>query len=135
VYFKTYTGSQVGMPPNGGGGGKGFGHNITARNVILDSPGYGVYLGQNNSNSGDLPSTFQFSNLTFTNWTGTTSSSNRKCLTSGETSHFANEVLFIQWSAFLVARQRLALGLLSQISTLRHPVVSLASTPAKTSKI
>ncbi|TDZ16244.1 Alpha-L-rhamnosidase rgxB [Colletotrichum orbiculare MAFF 240422] len=35
-YFKTWTGEQIGYPPNGGGGGKGYARNIVLEDIKLD---------------------------------------------------------------------------------------------------
>ncbi|KAI0795696.1 pectin lyase fold/virulence factor [Abortiporus biennis] len=70
VYLKTWTGSVNGVPPTGGGGG-GVANNFKVND--LDSTVIHLYQ-TNGGHSGDAPSTLQFSNLTFTNWTGSSRS-------------------------------------------------------------
>ncbi|KAI0824306.1 pectin lyase-like protein [Trametes gibbosa] len=71
VYFKTWTGAVHGSPPTGGGGGGGYVSNVIARRVSLDRVTVPIHLYQTNGgHSGDAPSTLQFSNLTFSDWTG-----------------------------------------------------------------
>ncbi|KAK7683589.1 hypothetical protein QCA50_013427 [Cerrena zonata] len=71
VYFKTWTGSVNGAPPTGGGGGGGFVSNVKSKNFQLDSVDGPIHLYQTNGgHSNDAPSKLQFSNLTFSNWTG-----------------------------------------------------------------
>ncbi|KAI0074347.1 pectin lyase-like protein [Panus rudis PR-1116 ss-1] len=76
VYLKTWTGTVHGEPPTGGGGGGGHVSNVISRNFQLDDlDGNPVHLYQTNGgHSGDAPSTLQFSNLTFINWSGTSRS-------------------------------------------------------------
>ncbi|EMD36110.1 glycoside hydrolase family 28 protein [Gelatoporia subvermispora B] len=72
VYFKSWDGSVHGTPPAGGGGGSGFVSNVISRNFSLDQVTEPIHLYQTNgAQSGDLPSTLQFSNLSFIGWTGT----------------------------------------------------------------
>ncbi|KAG6901695.1 hypothetical protein C0995_009025 [Termitomyces sp. Mi166 len=72
VYFKTWTGTVDGVPPTGGGGGTGRVNNVRAKGVRLDRVDVPVHLFQTNSgHSGDMPSTLEFSNLTFAEWSGT----------------------------------------------------------------
>ncbi|KAI0628254.1 pectin lyase-like protein [Trametes polyzona] len=71
VYFKTWTGSVNGSPPTGGGGGGGYVSNVVARRVSLDRVTVPIHVYQTNGgHSGDQPSKLQFSNLTFSDWTG-----------------------------------------------------------------
>ncbi|KAH9850890.1 pectin lyase-like protein [Lenzites betulinus] len=71
VYLKTWTGSVHGSPPTGGGGGGGYVSNVVAKGVSLDRVTVPIHLYQTNGGqSGDQPSTIQFSNLTFSDWTG-----------------------------------------------------------------
>ncbi|KAL1664778.1 pectin lyase fold/virulence factor [Schizophyllum commune] len=73
VYFKTWTGTKNGDPPTEGGGGTGRSSVSAARNVVLDQNDLPIHVYQTNGgHSGDDPSTLMFSNLTFQNWTGTT---------------------------------------------------------------
>ncbi|EIW52205.1 pectin lyase-like protein [Trametes versicolor FP-101664 SS1] len=72
VYLKTWTGSVHGAPPTGGGGGGGFVSNVVAKGVSVDRVTVPIHLYQTNGGgSGDTPSSLQFSNLTFSDWTGT----------------------------------------------------------------
>ncbi|KAI9060705.1 glycoside hydrolase family 28 protein [Trametes sanguinea] len=72
IYFKTWTGSVHGSPPTGGGGGGGFVSNVLAKQFSLDEVTVPIHVYQTNGgHSGDAPSTLQFSNLTFSDWTGT----------------------------------------------------------------
>ncbi|KIY49723.1 pectin lyase-like protein [Fistulina hepatica ATCC 64428] len=75
VYFKSWTGEIVGVPPTGGGGGTGLVTNVTVRNVYLDQADDALALYQTNSgNSSETPSTLMFADLRFVNWTGAISS-------------------------------------------------------------
>ncbi|KAF5337916.1 hypothetical protein D9758_013112 [Tetrapyrgos nigripes] len=72
VYFKTWTGSVNGQPPTGGGGGTGRVHNVTIQNVVYDQVNEPLHMYQTNGgHSQDLPSTLMYSDLTFSNWSGT----------------------------------------------------------------
>jgi len=76
VYLKSWDGQTIGFPPADGGGGPGLVTNLTARNVFLDNVSLPIQLYQNShSLQGNAPSLLQFANLTFANWTGTTSGS------------------------------------------------------------
>ncbi|KAM5545507.1 hypothetical protein V8D89_000545 [Ganoderma adspersum] len=76
VYFKTWTGTVNGVPPTGGGGGGGFVSNVVTKNVSLDRVSRPIHVYQTNGgHSGDTPSSLQFSNLTFTDWFGTSEGS------------------------------------------------------------
>ncbi|KAI0315859.1 pectin lyase-like protein [Amylostereum chailletii] len=76
VYLKTWTGSVNGEPPTGGGGGGGFVRNVLLSNVSLDRVDLPTHLYQTNGgHSDDVPSTLQFSNITWVNWTGTSTGS------------------------------------------------------------
>ncbi|KAI0668045.1 pectin lyase-like protein [Trametes maxima] len=71
VYLKTWTGSVHGSPPTGGGGGGGYVSNVVAKRVSFDPVTVPIHLYQTNGgHSGDNASTLQFSNLTFSDWTG-----------------------------------------------------------------
>ncbi|TDL27845.1 pectin lyase-like protein [Rickenella mellea] len=77
VYFKSWTGTSNGLPPTAGGGGGGFVKNVTLRNVVLDRVDRPTRLYQtNNAKTGDQPSKLQFSDITWINWSGT-STTNR----------------------------------------------------------
>jgi len=72
VYFKSWDGSVNGSPPTGGGGAGGLVTNVLARNVNSDRVSLPLHLYQTNGgHSGDLPSKLQFQDLSFSNWTGT----------------------------------------------------------------
>ncbi|KAI0943021.1 hypothetical protein AcV7_002279 [Taiwanofungus camphoratus] len=74
VYFKSWTGTTIGFPPSGGGGGPGLTTNVVARNFQLDNVTWPIQLYQNNlGHPGDAPSTYTFGNITFVNFTGTAS--------------------------------------------------------------
>ncbi|KIP03295.1 glycoside hydrolase family 28 protein [Phlebiopsis gigantea 11061_1 CR5-6] len=72
LYLKSWTDTVHGVPPTGGGGGGGFVTNLVARNFTVDRVSLPIHLYQtNDGHSGDAPSTLQFSNLTFEDFTGT----------------------------------------------------------------
>jgi len=72
VYFKTWTGSLHGAPPTGGGGGSGSVSNVIIKGVHLDRVNIPLHIYQTNGgHTGDTPSTLKFSNLEFSDWTGT----------------------------------------------------------------
>ncbi|RPD53866.1 pectin lyase-like protein [Lentinus tigrinus ALCF2SS1-7] len=72
VYFKTWTGTVNSSPPTGGGGGGGHVSNVVTKGVSLDNVTVPVHVYQTNGgHSADAPSTLQFSNLSFIDWTGT----------------------------------------------------------------
>ncbi|KDQ56690.1 glycoside hydrolase family 28 protein [Jaapia argillacea MUCL 33604] len=72
VYFKSWTATVNGTPPTGGGGGTGYVKDVVARNVYVDRVNVPMHLYQTNGGyANDTPSYFQFSNLSFYNWTGT----------------------------------------------------------------
>ncbi|EJC98108.1 pectin lyase-like protein [Fomitiporia mediterranea MF3/22] len=74
VYFKSWTGSVIGVPPTGGGGSGGFVKNVVAKNVHLSSVDTAVAAYQTyGGNSSDTPSFFNFRDLTFEDWSGTAS--------------------------------------------------------------
>ncbi|TBU25701.1 pectin lyase-like protein [Dichomitus squalens] len=76
VYFKSWTGTRIGFPPTGGGAGGGRVSGVVARNVNLDQVTTPIQVYQTNlGHPGDKPSKLQFTNLTFTNWTGTAQTS------------------------------------------------------------
>ncbi|KAF9451094.1 glycoside hydrolase family 28 protein [Macrolepiota fuliginosa MF-IS2] len=72
VYFKTWDGSINGVPPTGGGGASGMVRNVTTRNVRLDRVNLPLHIYQTNGgHSADAPSTLNFSDLNFIDWSGT----------------------------------------------------------------
>ncbi|KAI0029681.1 pectin lyase-like protein [Vararia minispora EC-137] len=72
VYFKTWDGSANGAPPTGGGGGSGFVTNALLANISCVDVDLPTHMYQTNGgHSADLPSPLQFSNITWSNWTGT----------------------------------------------------------------
>ncbi|EIM87376.1 pectin lyase-like protein [Stereum hirsutum FP-91666 SS1] len=72
AYFKSWTGTVNGVPPVNGGGGGGLVQNVTLSNFFLDQVDVPTLISQNNSgHAGDAPSTLEFSNITWSNWTGT----------------------------------------------------------------
>jgi galacturan 1,4-alpha-galacturonidase len=72
LYFKTWTDTIHGSPPNGGGAGGGYVKNITARNFKLDRVQYPVRLYQTNlGEPGDAPSRLHIGDVNFENWSGT----------------------------------------------------------------
>ncbi|VDC03660.1 unnamed protein product [Peniophora sp. CBMAI 1063] len=72
VYLKTWTGTVNGEPPTGGGGGSGYVSNIRFVNFTLSDVDLPTHIYQTNGgHSADEPSTLQFSNITWENWTGT----------------------------------------------------------------
>ncbi|KZT00729.1 glycoside hydrolase family 28 protein [Laetiporus sulphureus 93-53] len=74
AYFKSWTGTTIGFPPIDGGGGLGLVTNITIRNMVLDNVSLPMHIYQTNGGlPGDAPSKLQFANITFSNWTGTSS--------------------------------------------------------------
>ncbi|KZT50621.1 glycoside hydrolase family 28 protein [Calocera cornea HHB12733] len=72
VYFKTWTGVSVGLPPTGGGGGTGQVKNVVCRDFSLNLVDRPVHVYQTNGgNSSELQSSLQFADLSFSNWYGT----------------------------------------------------------------
>lgn len=76
TYFKSWIGVQVGIPPNGGGGGNGYCKNVTVRNVHIIGAQQPVYLTSNLSysqlnQSYANTSTFKWDDIHFDNITGT----------------------------------------------------------------
>ncbi|EJT99150.1 pectin lyase-like protein [Dacryopinax primogenitus] len=72
VYFKTWTGETVGVPPTGGGGGTGKVENVVPRDFTLNLVDRPVHVYQTNGgNSSETPSELQFADLSFMNWRGT----------------------------------------------------------------
>ncbi|KAI0317354.1 pectin lyase fold/virulence factor [Amylostereum chailletii] len=74
-YVKTWTGLQQGFPPNGGGGGLGFARNVVFRDFIVTNLTSSVAeISQCTSYEGATggcdTSTFQISNVTWENITG-----------------------------------------------------------------
>ncbi|PPR03386.1 hypothetical protein CVT24_012511 [Panaeolus cyanescens] len=83
VYFKSWTGSVNGSPPNGGGGGPGRVSNVTIKNVQLDGPSTPLHLYQTNlGHPGDAPSRLKFSDIHFINWSGFANTSTSTCFYS-----------------------------------------------------
>ncbi|KAI9157877.1 Glycoside hydrolase family 28 [Paramyrothecium foliicola] len=79
AYIKTWTGEQVGYPPNGGGGGTGYIRNISLVDfTIIESRNAPFNIKQCTSFSGvrgDCDSSlFEISDIGIRNWTGTTKS-------------------------------------------------------------
>jgi len=77
-YVKTWTGVEQGVPPNGGGGGIGFVTNIVFRDFVVSDLRSGLAsITQCNSYIGATgecdTSTFQLSNISWVNMTGTVS--------------------------------------------------------------
>ncbi|TFK93041.1 glycoside hydrolase family 28 protein [Polyporus arcularius HHB13444] len=77
-YVKTWTGVQKGVPPNGGGGGVGYVKNIVFRDFnvtnITDSVAQITQCTSFEGQTGDCDtSTFQISNVTWSNISGTVS--------------------------------------------------------------
>ncbi|KAI5116611.1 hypothetical protein M0805_004830 [Coniferiporia weirii] len=71
VYFKSWTDTVNGVPPSGGGGGKGYAKNIVIQRMSLDQVDSPVHLYQTNGGSStDTPSYYQFSDLSFIDWSG-----------------------------------------------------------------
>ncbi|KAH9934182.1 pectin lyase fold/virulence factor [Fomitopsis serialis] len=76
VYFKSWSGTTIGHPPDNGGGGGGLVTNVTIRNAELYNVSLPIHVYQTNgAHPGDSPSTLQFANLSFYNFTGTSSGS------------------------------------------------------------
>ncbi|KAI3544722.1 polygalacturonase [Colletotrichum filicis] len=74
--IKTWTGTQLGYPPNGGGGGLGYAKNLSWDNVtIYDAEQAPIYVMQcitYNGQQGNCSSSlFDISNISFTNFRGT----------------------------------------------------------------
>jgi len=44
LYFKSWMGLELGTPPNGGGGGKGWAKNITVKNVHMEETIRPIYF-------------------------------------------------------------------------------------------
>ncbi|KAL4884225.1 exopolygalacturonase B [Aspergillus karnatakaensis] len=73
--IKTWTGEQVGYPPNGGGGGLGYLSNFTATN-IRETPIFFTQCITYNGVTGNCSSSpFKISDFTATNYRGTSQSS------------------------------------------------------------
>ncbi|KAF4547787.1 putative glycosyl hydrolases family 28 protein 6 [Elsinoe fawcettii] len=83
VYFKTWTNDQVGYPPNGGGGGRGFASDISANNLEVSRMRGGVFTISQCTRFSGAPgvgnctnSQFQIRNLDIRNAYGTTGNKN-----------------------------------------------------------
>jgi len=78
VYLKTWTGTNYGYPPNGGGGGFGFMSNLTFTDFNLDNSAV-FSVTQCTSYSGQTggcdTSQFNIRNIKLANWVGTTNTS------------------------------------------------------------
>ncbi|RAO69202.1 uncharacterized protein BHQ10_005214 [Talaromyces amestolkiae] len=79
AYFKTWTGEQVGYPPNGGGGGLGFASDLVFENMTLNSLSNTPFtISQCTTFSGTAgncsSSEFQIKDIVWASTTGTTSS-------------------------------------------------------------
>ncbi|KAK6538620.1 hypothetical protein TWF694_010198 [Orbilia ellipsospora] len=77
AYIKTWTGDQVGYPPNGGGGGLGYINNITWNDFTLNElQNYPIQFGQCTTFSGTTgncdSSLFKIENVNANNWVGDT---------------------------------------------------------------
>ncbi|KAK1594601.1 family 28 glycosyl hydrolase [Colletotrichum navitas] len=76
-YFKTWTGNQIGYPPNGGGGGTGYARNIVLEDIKLDrTRGEPLFITQCESYSGHAgescdTSTFKISDVVWKDFSGT----------------------------------------------------------------
>ncbi|KAF9870209.1 hypothetical protein CkaCkLH20_12295 [Colletotrichum karsti] len=76
-YFKTWTGIQIGYPPNGGGGGTGYARNIVLEDIKLDRVrGEPLFITQCESFSGHAgescdSSTFSISDVVWKDFSGT----------------------------------------------------------------
>ncbi|KAF6832946.1 exo-rhamnogalacturonase b [Colletotrichum plurivorum] len=76
-YFKTWTGIQIGYPPNGGGGGTGWARNVVLEDVTLDRVrGEPLFVTQCESFSGHAgescdSSTFRISDVVWRGFRGT----------------------------------------------------------------
>ncbi|KAL0935455.1 exo-rhamnogalacturonase b [Colletotrichum truncatum] len=76
-YFKTWTGVQIGYPPNGGGGGVGYARNIVLDDIKLDRVrGEPLFITQCESFSGHAgescdSSTFKISDVVWKDFSGT----------------------------------------------------------------
>lgn len=44
LYFKSWMGYEIGTPPNGGGGGRGYAKNITIKDVYMEDNIRPVYI-------------------------------------------------------------------------------------------
>ncbi|KAH9829221.1 pectin lyase fold/virulence factor [Rhodofomes roseus] len=76
VYFKSWSGTAIGHPPDNGGGGSGLVTNVTVRNAELYNVSLPIHVYQTNgAHPGDSLSTLQFADLSFYNFTGTSSGS------------------------------------------------------------
>lgn len=78
AYIKTWTGVSSGYPPNGGGGGLGYAHNMTFEDFKLRNAS-GIFAATQctsyNSASGNCDtSEFNLGDLVLRNWEGTTTS-------------------------------------------------------------
>lgn len=75
AYVKTWTGVRQGVPPNGGGGGKGYLRNVRMSNFTISNAEQGFYITQCNSYSGFTgecdTSTFQIGDVAIEDWRGT----------------------------------------------------------------
>ncbi|VDC03652.1 unnamed protein product [Peniophora sp. CBMAI 1063] len=75
VYLKTWVGTVEGVPPISGGGGSGFVSNARFINFTMDGVGTTTSIDQLwEGNSSDIPSKMKISNLTWENWSGSSSS-------------------------------------------------------------
>ncbi|TKX22206.1 glycosyl hydrolases family 28 protein [Elsinoe australis] len=83
VYVKTWTDDQVGYPPNGGGGGRGFASDVSAKNLQIEGMRGGVFTISQCTRFSGAPgvgnctnSPFQVRNLEIRNTSGTTKNKN-----------------------------------------------------------
>ncbi|KAL7419435.1 hypothetical protein Q5752_006273 [Cryptotrichosporon argae] len=76
VYFKSWVGVPYGSPPNGGGGGTGWCHNVTVRDVYMEDIWHPVVvdtsLTYTDSERGKHPDTgtFEWADIHLANFTG-----------------------------------------------------------------
>ncbi|THH06334.1 hypothetical protein EW145_g4159 [Phellinidium pouzarii] len=85
VYFKSWTATVNGVPPSGGGGGGGYVKNVVVRDMKLNEVDLSVHVYQTNGgHSNDTPSFLQFSDLSFIDWSGTTTANTPSCNSTGE---------------------------------------------------
>ncbi|WYZ44433.1 hypothetical protein EsH8_VII_000869 [Colletotrichum jinshuiense] len=76
-YFKTWSGIQIGYPPNGGGGGTGYARNIVLEDIKLDrTRGEPLFITQCESYSGHAgescdSSTFKIADVVWKDFSGT----------------------------------------------------------------
>ncbi|KAF7976245.1 hypothetical protein HWV62_7286 [Athelia sp. TMB] len=73
VYFKSWDDTVNGLPPTSGGGGGGYCRDVTLKDFYLNNVSIPTQIYQaNGGKSEDTPSYLKFSNISWTNWQGTT---------------------------------------------------------------